>query len=226
MHLLLLHGALGASSQFAELEKSLTSDFDVHSINFSGHGGEAIPEEPFSIKLFAEDVLECIDALKIDVTDIFGYSMGGYVALFLAGHYPERTGKIMTVASKFHWDEQVSAREIKMLDAAKMKEKIPQFYNELEKRHAPQDLEIILQKTREMMINLGKDNELKPGDFELIKHDVTVGIGDRDKMVTLAETVDVYKKLPNGKLLVLPNTPHPFEEIDVERLVFEIKSFF
>ena len=143
--------------------------------------------------------------------------MGGYTALYLAGHYPERIGKILTVATKFHWDEEISAREIKMLDAAKMKEKIPHFYNELEKRHAPQNIEAILHKTREMMINLGKDNELKPGDFELIKHETIVGIGDRDKMVTLAETVVVYKKLPNGRLLVLPDTPHPFERIDFRK---------
>lgn len=224
--LLLLHGALGAKTQFTQLENRLRSDFKVHSINFSGHGGEPVPDKQFSIKLFAEDILKYIDSKKIDSINIFGYSMGGYAALYLAANYPERAGKIFTTATKFYWDPEVSAREIKMLDYFKMKEKIPAFLSELEKRHAPQSIEIILHKTREMMVNLGKSNDLKPNDFELIKHDVTVGIGDRDKMVTLAETVDVYKKLQNGKLLVLPNTPHPFEGIDIERLVFEIMKIF
>jgi hypothetical protein len=42
-------------------------------------------------------------------------------------------------------------------------------------------------------------------------------------MVTLSETVDVYK-LPNGSSLSC-QIPYPFEEIDLGQLVFEIKRF-
>jgi hypothetical protein len=38
-NLLFLHGALGAKSQFSEIEELLSGSFSVHSINFSGHGG-------------------------------------------------------------------------------------------------------------------------------------------------------------------------------------------
>lgn len=84
----------------------------------------------------------------------------------------------------------------------------------------------MLEKTREMMINLGKENNLLINDYSLIENEVLVGIGDRDKMVTIEETVDVYLTLKSGKLLVLPNTPHPLEQVSVERLVYEIKNFF
>jgi hypothetical protein len=77
-----------------------------------------------------------------------------------------------------------------------------------------------------MMLNLGKNNELKSEDFGLIRHEIMAGIGDRDKMVTLEETVEVYKALPNGRLLILPNTPHPFEQVNIDRLSWEINSFF
>ena len=39
-------------------------------------------------------------------------------------------------------------------------------------------------------------------------------LGDRDKMVSLDETVAVYKSLPNAEMCVLPNTPHPLEQAD------------
>jgi pimeloyl-ACP methyl ester carboxylesterase len=224
--LLLLHGALGAKSQFKELEKMLASAFRVHSINFSGHGGEPVPEEPFGIKMFADDILRYLDANNIEKINIFGYSMGGYAAMYLARHNPGRVAKIFTIGTKFLWNEEISAREVKMLNYEKMKEKIPAFAAELEKRHPGQELKTILNKTAGMLINLGRKNELNDEDYPLINHDVVVGIGDGDKMVTMQETLDVYNKLPNGRLVVLQNTPHPFEGIKTEQLTDEIKRFF
>ena len=54
---------------------------------------------------------------------------------------------------------------------------------------------------------------------------VWVVLGDRDKMVTLDETLEVYKNLPNAQLAVLPNTPHPIEMINTGRLASELKAF-
>ena len=225
-NVLLLHGAIGAMSQFTELEKFLVNDFKVHSLNFPGHGGEPVPAEPFSIKMFAEDILRYLDSNGMEKISIFGYSIGGYAVMYLARYSPNRVGKIFTLATKFLWNEEISEHEVKMLNYDKIKEKVPAFALELGNRHTPQDLKTILNKTAEMMINLGKHNELKSEDYLLINPDVLVGIGDRDKTVTLNETVDVYKALPNGRLIVLPNTPRPFEGIETNRLADEIKRFF
>ena len=40
--ILLLHGAIGAKDQMIPLEKMLSTDFSVFSLNFSGHGGNEI----------------------------------------------------------------------------------------------------------------------------------------------------------------------------------------
>jgi pimeloyl-ACP methyl ester carboxylesterase len=195
-------------------------------LNFSGHGGEIVPDSPFSIKQFACDVVNYLDDMKLEAIDIFGYSMGGYVGVYLARYYPQRIGSVFTIGTKFKWNEEISAREVKMLDVIKMKEKIPLFYEELAKRHAPQDIEIILKKSADMMINLGKKNELNEADYGKITSKVMIAVGDKDKMVSLEETIDVYNRLREGRLLVLPGTPHPFEQINLERMVWEIKNFF
>ncbi len=225
-NILLLHGALGAKSQFKDLTKSLEKNFNVYSLNFSGHGGEPIPNDPFSIQMFAGDILRWLEENNIDKINIFGYSMGGYAAIYLAKHYPERVGKIFTLATKFEWTEEIAAREIKMLDAAKIKEKVPKFAEELKARHNPEDWERVLAKTAEMMMNLGKKNELTLEDYSAIEHEIQIGIGERDKMVTLEESIAVYRKLKNGRLLVLPDTPHPLEQVDTDRLSYEIIRFF
>jgi pimeloyl-ACP methyl ester carboxylesterase len=225
-NLLLLHGALGSKELFENLETRLKDNFDVHSINFSGHGREPVPDVSFSIELFAGDVLSRLGKMKIEKINIFGYSMGGYVGLYLAKHYPEKIDKVFTIATKFKWNEEIALKETKMLDPVKIKEKVPAYAEQLKKRHAPQDWEKILAKTAEMMTNLGKNNALIDEDYSLIEHDVLVSVGDRDRMVTIEETVEVYRKLKNGQLLILPDTPHPLENMSIVRLEYEIVRFF
>jgi pimeloyl-ACP methyl ester carboxylesterase len=217
-HVLLLHGAIGAKDQLETLEKTLPENFIVHRINFSGHGGEAFSDKPFSISLFADEVLNYLSSQNIEQASIFGYSMGGYVAMYLAKYHPGKINKVITLATKFYWDEVTAAKECAMLNEEKIEEKIPAFAKALAERHAPNDWKTVLAKTKEMLVAMGKDNPLSPEDYETIQQPVLVMLGDRDKMVSLEETVAVYKKLPNGQLMVLPGTEHPIEKVDVGRL--------
>jgi pimeloyl-ACP methyl ester carboxylesterase len=223
--LLLLHGAIGVKDQLQPLADALKDSYDIHSLNFPGHGGEAFPSS-FNIKIFADDVLRWMERERIDTIDIFGYSMGGYVALYLAKHNPEKIGKIFTLATKFLWDEATAQKEVKMLDPEKIEEKLPAFAKALEQRHHPNDWKDVMSATAAMMMEMGRENPLKNEDHASITNEVTISIGDRDKMVTLEETIAVYRQLKNAKLLVIPNTPHPLEQVSIPRLSHEIKRFF
>jgi pimeloyl-ACP methyl ester carboxylesterase len=225
-NLLILHGAIGAVKQFTHYVKFLESDYKVYAIDFTGHGGSDIPSIPFSIKLFGNDVLKWMEQKNFETIDIFGYSMGGYVALYLARHYPEKIGKIFTLATKFHWHEETAKREAAMLNPDIIMEKFPAYAEELKHRHSPEDWKVVLQKTADMMIELGHNNTLKDEDYRAIEAEVLVSVGDRDKMVSIDETLGVYKQLKNGQMLVMPNTPHPIEKVDPDRLVHSIKEFF
>jgi esterase/lipase len=152
--------------------------------------------------------------------------MGGYVGLFLARFYPDRIGKVFTLATKFHWHEETAKREASMLDPSKIMEKFPAFAEELKNRHSPEDWSVVLSKTAEMMINLGHNNTLKDADYKAIENEVQVSVGDRDKMVSIEETLGVYRHLKNARMLVLPDTLHPIEKVEGDRLVHEIKNFF
>src|SRR6478752_5665181 len=101
-HLLLLHGALGAKDQFVLLAEKLKDDFIIHTLSFSAHGGEPIPGTSLSIELYAKDVLYYLHTQNIEQVNIFGYSMGGYVAMYLAKHNADKIKKIVTLASKFY----------------------------------------------------------------------------------------------------------------------------
>lgn len=221
--LLLLHGALGSSGQLAALKDELSPCFDVHVPGFPGHGGTPFGAE-FSIPAFAEHVQQYCRHHNLSSVSIFGYSMGGYVALYLARRQPQLVERIATLATKFHWDEATAAREVKMLQPAVIEQKVPQFARTLQQRHAPTDWKEVLHQTAALMTGLGAQKALTPGDWAALTTPTLLMLGDRDKMVTLQETVAVYQQLPTAQLAVLPNTPHPIESVRTETLAFLVRQ--
>ncbi len=225
-HLLLLHGALGSSVQLEELARKLESKFNIILYNFTGHGGKSIPEEAFSIKMFAEEIKRLAGKSRIEPVDIFGYSMGGYAALYLARNSPHSVKRIFTLGTKFDWNPESSSREAGMLNAAALEEKFPSFAKSLADRHAPENWKIVAAKTAEMMLSLGNNCELNYEEMSDIDCNVRVAVGDKDIMVSISETEKAYRSLKNSSMLVLPETKHPIESVDTDRLSYEIEQFF
>jgi pimeloyl-ACP methyl ester carboxylesterase len=223
--ILFLHGAIGSTKQFEILIPLLSNQYVIHTLNFSGHGGKSIPVESFSIELFANDVLKWMQENKIETINIFGYSMGGYVALYLAKQHPEKVGKVFTLATKFNWNPQGAAKDAGMLNPEKIAEKVPSFAKALEEKHG-ENWKTVLMKTAEMMINLGNCPALPLTSLPEIQLPVLISVGDKDNMVSLEETIAAYRQLKNGQLLVLPQTQHPFEKINAEKIAEEIKHYF
>lgn len=222
--LILLHGALGSRTQLGSLAEQLAQHYDVHVLNFPGHGGTPLPEQ-FSIPFFAQYVQQYCAQKGLTKVALFGYSMGGYVAFYLARHQPELVSRILTLATKFHWNESTAAKEVKMLQPEVIQQKVPQFAHTLQQRHQPADWKEVLRLTAHMLEGLGRQNVLSPDDYKAITCPCLIMLGDRDKMVTLEETVAVYQQLPQGQLAVLPNTPHPLEGVASDRLTWMIRQF-
>ena len=224
--LLLLHGSLYTKDEFDPLTAVLAERFTIDAINFTGHGPGSVSDEPFSISLFADDVLRRLESVDAERVDIFGFSMGGYVGLYLAGHYPKKIGRVMTLGTKLRWDPQTAAREVMMLDPQKIEEKVPRFAEVLKRRHGDEGWKSVLKKTAEMMTNLGNAPELSPEGLQQIEQPVRLTLGDRDHMVSIEETVETYRLLPNGELNILPGIGHPLEKVPIDLLIEEITGFF
>ncbi len=223
--IILLHGALGSAKQFESIASQLNLFLDVHVLDFDGHGGISIPSETFSLEMFRNAVLKYMDDNAISSAHLFGYSMGGYVAISLASDFSGRVLSIMTLATKFDWNESTAASERRMLDPAIMVQKVPHLAETLKQRHAPENWENVVNKTSEFIDDLGR-HPLTENDFRKVKCKIRIMVGDRDKMVSVTESHNVYKMFPSGSFVVLPETPHPFEAVDEKRLTYEILSFF
>jgi pimeloyl-ACP methyl ester carboxylesterase len=215
---LLLHGALGSKSQLDSFKSTLESyGFIAYSMDFSGHHGEPFQDD-FGINAFAADVLTFLDRHNLKKVDIFGYSMGGYVALWFAYLHPERVSKIVTLGTKFDWDPVSAEKEVKKLSPEKIAEKVPAFARILQHRHAPNDWKELLRKTAAMMIGLGNEPLLTDSILKTISRNVLILLGDQDDMADLLFSKNVANALPKGKFLLLKDTPHPIEKVDVKLL--------
>lgn len=216
--LLLLHGALGSQKQFSGITAALKEKFDIYSLNFEGHGG--VPtKENYSVDLFRQNVIDFLDENELQKVAVFGYSMGGYVALNLAIHHADRIDKIVTLGTKFHWTPESAENEVNMLRPDIIEKKVPQFAKKLADDHKPLDWKKVMTNTAELMLGLGNGLAIKSTDYQSITSEVVLGIGTKDLMVSEEETRLVFEKLPNASMVVLEDVPHPIEKIQSEVIV-------
>ena len=223
-NLLLLHGALGSRDQFTQLAQLLAPAFKVYSFNFSGHGGNR-PDNAFSIELFVNDIFKFLETNKLDSVHIFGFSMGGYVALQLAKDYPALVGKIISLGTKFNWTKASAEKEIRLLNPEVIEQKIPKFAEMLKKRHLPTDWKEVMQKTAQMMFELGNGPAMKAEDFKKIENNVLICLGTEDNMVTQAESLEVVSFLKNGRFQLIDGFKHPIESVNMETLAHIIAEY-
>jgi pimeloyl-ACP methyl ester carboxylesterase len=222
-NLILLHGAIGSAAQMQLLADILSEHFTCHLVNFGGHGGEK--PGPLSITRLSGELAAYIQHHQLQPAAIFGYSMGGYVALNTALHLPQLVGRIMTYGTLLDWNPERAAKEITLLNPETLKQKVPKFADKLAKVHGEDNWEDLLRHTSDMLLAMGQQPPISLLSMQAIEQPVKLCVGDRDA-VSIKETEDVYRMLPVGCMSVLPNSPHPLEKVDHQLLAFEIKHFF
>lgn len=223
-NIVLLHGAIGAADQLiplaAELEKV---GFNCFTMDFSGHGSKDF-SNGFGITVFARELHDFIEINNLSKPHVFGYSMGGYVALYLAAQHKDVLSNIITLGTKFAWSPEIAEKEIKMLDANTITEKVPKFAEALQKRHGSK-WKAMLTRTSEMMLDLGNNNLLNKSSFEKIQSKTAIGLADNDTMVSKEETDFAASQIKNSVRFTMQNSKHPIETVDVKALADLIKKF-
>jgi pimeloyl-ACP methyl ester carboxylesterase len=222
--ILLLHGALGSKEQLVPLQEKLSLENEVFIMDFEGHG-KAKGKTDFSIELFTQNVIDFLKERKISKVAVFGYSMGGYVALNLASKHPHLIDRIITLGTKFDWTPTFAEKEIKMLNPDAIEIKVPAFAERLKQLHGSENWKDVVLKTVQMMQNLGENPTLKEVDFQKINTPTLICLGELDAMSTQVESKNVSNWLQNGQLYKIENLKHPIESIPIEKIVTIISNF-
>lgn len=210
---LLLHGALGSASDFDHFIPLWNTFHELMAIDLPYHGKNA-SDKPFTMDSFSDYIITYIESHYDAPISVIGYSMGGYVALLAAGKKPSLFEQIITFATKYHWNNQIVAKQAYMLDTKMIEEKNPAFIEKLTKTHTNISWSDLLTKTIEMMQDISDKKYLDETILSNIPCRVLCGVGDKDKMVSIEETINTVQSLPNGNFFVLPDTAHPLEKLN------------
>ncbi|MCY1509398.1 2-(acetamidomethylene)succinate hydrolase [compost metagenome] len=224
-NLILLHGALGHSDLFAPYKDILSRYFNVHTPLFSGHGQTSLPEGGITMEQYTQELAAYCDREELQEVHLFGHSMGGYVALCYALQQPDRVKSVMTLGTKFDWTEEQATKESKMLDPETILTKIPKYAAQLEAQHGVQWTQL-LPAIAGMMIALGKNPLLQSGNLSTLSLPVQIMLGDKDNMVSLEESAQVYRSIPEARFAVLPDTKHPMDRVRPQLILDLMKDFW
>ncbi len=218
--LVLLHGGLGTiDTMFGQLLPLLARDRQVVAVELQGHGHTAGIGRAMSFEAMADDVAALVGQLGFEKADIFGYSLGGGVALQTAIRHPEAVRRLVLVSSTFKrdgWYPEVLAGMASMnAEAARAMEGSPMHEAYVRAAPRPRDWSALVTRLGQM---LGKDYDWSRG-VSALKTPTLIVIGDADS-VRPAHAVELFGLLgggkadggmgglPNSQLAVLPGTTH------------------
>ena len=216
--LLLLHGGLfNIDLQFGELIPGLSETRQVIAADFQAHGRtNDIDDRPLSTSGLTSDVVGLLAHLGVAQVDVFGYSVGGAVALALAIQHPERVRKAVISSVSFAAEgdrtENQGAMEGMTVD---MIAGTPMEQDYVAKSPHPEKLQQLLDK----LVGFQSD-DWSETDIQGYAAPTLITVGDCD-MVKLDHAIrflqlrggDVngdFEGVPASQLAVLPGTTHFF----------------
>lgn len=99
--LVMLHGAYMTIDSMGEIVPSFAESRQVIATELQGHGHTADIDRPLTYEHMADDVAALLHHLGFEETDIFGYSLGGGVALQVAIRHPEVVRKLVVASASY-----------------------------------------------------------------------------------------------------------------------------
>ena len=93
--LILLHGNGENCDYFQGQTDEFARFFHVYAIDTRGHGKTPRGNAPFTIRQFADDLLDFMDAHQIRKAHLLGFSDGGNIAMIFAMKHPDRVNRLI-----------------------------------------------------------------------------------------------------------------------------------
>jgi len=221
--MILLHGTNSWAREMIPIADSLRPYADSMAPNLIGHGGRPVPER-FTVADFARDVVEYLDMQGVKRDFMLGYSTGGYLAMYLARHYPERVEGAIAIATKYVFDEEAVKHFTYLTGFDRLKPPHPRIA-QFELYHHPQDWHLIASRNRELFLALGREPELALDDLAKISVPVLAISGDQEPLVTAAETKALAQRIPRCDVMMVQGSSHPIGSMPMDTVTQAIAAW-
>jgi pimeloyl-ACP methyl ester carboxylesterase len=214
--LVVLHGAYMTIDLMGETVPELAKTRQIIGVELQGHGCTADIDRPLSYELMADDVAALLGHIGIEQADLFGYSMGGGVALQVAIRHPEVVRKLALASATFNsggYHPGVLAGIEQMTPEVFDGTPFRDQYDRI--APPPEDFPMLVAKLKELD---GKVQDWLPEDIRSTEAPALLIIGNSD-VIRPEHAVEMFRPLgggvvgdlaglPYSKLAVLPGTTH------------------
>jgi pimeloyl-ACP methyl ester carboxylesterase len=221
--LVFLHGYLESLEIWNELTSAFPAGYRIITLDLPGHGKTGTPGAVSSMEEMAATVVRVLDHQDVMKCFIIGHSMGGYAALALLEHYPERLMGFSLFHSHTHADTpavvEKRQREIRVVEQGHKhllvtqnipnmfaSETLPLFRKELRflqriARNTPD--EGITAAIRGMMARPDRTSVLENASVPCLQI-----IGRHDNYIPFQEVAMEMKLPPGSERLILEHSGH------------------
>jgi pimeloyl-ACP methyl ester carboxylesterase len=203
--LVLLHGGLHTIDlSFGALIPLLAASHRVIAVELQGHGHTADIDRVPTYPDLADDVVALLDHLGIERADVFGFSLGGLVAVELGLRHPTRVSRLVLAATQYRPEGYHD-----LSDPASVRMPTPVEFAEMEQAYRrvapdPDRWEAFAEKLNGVV-------HMAPGwsadDMRRLAAPVLLVIGDTD-FVRIEHAAEMLELIPDAQLAVLPRTRH------------------
>ena len=215
--LILLHGGTVTSNMWQPFLPSFIPHFRVITPDSRGHGKTNNPnDEQLSYRLMADDVAALIQALNLTKPLVFGYSDGGQIALELGMRHPGLAGALVVGAAWYKLSETylnflkpLGFERSGVVNIEQIQRDDPDLITLLKTEHVhaddPDYWKTLLKQYSVLFLT---PLNYTADDFHKIIDSTLILVGDRDELIELEQTVEMYRFIPNAELAILPNSKH------------------
>lgn len=185
--LLLLHGNGEDGTYFVHQMDAFAQHYRVIAVDTRGHGKSPRGTASFTIRQFAEDLLDFMDALHLEKAHILGFSDGGNIALTFALRYPERVDRLILNGANLNPAGVKASVQIPIVVGFHI---ASLFRNEKARQHAA------------LLGLMVKEPNFSPADLAKLTVPTLVIAGTKD-MIQEKHTRLIADSIPNARLVLL-----------------------
>ena len=234
---ILIHGIGAKKETWVAQFDALSVHFRVIAFDMRGVGKSDRPNEPYTMKILADDVKGLMDYLNIKAAHIIGRSLGGMVAQHFALNYPDYLQKLVLLTTNPQIPDEKAAEFIKngRIEEIKQLAEDPKksfwqkskllFHKDFRKemKADPKKNFYGIWSVEDLIAECIKDpstpqditnlsNALRShdiiGKLHLIRNETLLISGTHDRLTPKSSMIEIHKRIPNSTLHIIENTGH------------------
>jgi pimeloyl-ACP methyl ester carboxylesterase len=206
--LLLLHGGMGIGADWQLVFAEDPAGYQLIVPDLRGHGRSSCPDDGFTFRQCASDVLALLDHLALPHAHAIGLSLGAKTLLHVATGQPSRIQAVVLVSAAPRFPKQLRTAAAQFTREALAQLTAPER-EVLSRRHIHGDRQLRwLYDTMRSFAESRDDLAFTPAQLHTIAARTLIVHGDRDRLYPIELAIELFRNIPASALWVVPNGGH------------------